>query len=885
MRRRMIGLIVGFVLLAVVVFAFGLNTDSIEKLTGAEPPPGEHTLASGAFAADADTDGLCARHVERSILWQAYLAEHLRQPQAAKPVVRFSLSLLRNPGESPTVSATFAVVDANGKTIHRDSRETHVHRPVVKFKGHTIATLNPGEGDWRDAETFLTNSMVNIAAAEIISTPPQSGSPYVPALLDALRFETANAQHFYNADGQPITKYSDIHAAVVKALTQIGTIVPTTVPVMAGALADPDAAVRSNVVGVLAALKSAAAPALAALTARLKDEDSGVRAATAFALGEIGPAARAAIPDLVHALRDDAALSNAAGALRKIAPEHAPIPPPETIAAYQPVIPELIDDLKQREPRLKRIAANELGCLGSAAKSAAPGLAELLADTSDYQNREAAAVALQKLGADARPAVPALIEALKDTGGVVAYDATKALGAIGPGAKDAVPALIAALKDERILIRTGAAEALGNIGIDAKPATDALILALKDPQSNLRVAAAKSLGQIGPDPKIAVPALSESLNDEAVAKLAIDALGALAPNISGAVPGLIGALKHRSSKVRLAAIDVLSKLAPRPPEVSSALAAAMKDRDDAVRLAAAKAVSGAAGAPTDAGNIPALIDALLHGDSQVKLTATDALKKIGDAAVPALVALLKTDSDARRAVWPILAQLGPAGKDAAANAMLELYRNGDTDTRRATVRMLTDFGPAGAPGIPVLIECFKENDTGMSNSAREALKKLGPAATPALTAALKHKDERVRKNAANLLAELGVQAASSVPALIDALKDYKTAYNAMSALGKIGPDAKEAVPALLHSHTVLRIDDWDDAAHAIALIGSGAVPALIDGLRDSNARTRWMAAKALGYLGGAAQFAESALQAALKDKDSSAKKAAEEALAKIKSAH
>jgi HEAT repeat protein len=871
-------LLVLFVLIAIL--ALGLSTDNFTQLLGEEPPPGPHTLASGAFKVDADVDGLCANAVERSSLWQAYMAEHLRQSAAEKPVINCALMLTRNIGQSPTVSGILTITDAKGKTLYQDSAEIVVHRPRVKYRTLTIMTLDPGESDWRRAENIFTSTYVNIAAARVMASPPKDGAPYVPAMIEGLQRESAKAEHFDNAAGLPVTKYSLVHAEIVTSLANIAKAVPAAIQSLASALTDPGVDFRLTIAGILAMLKSDAAPAIPALTARLKDEDNHVRAAAAQTLGVIGPESRKAIPELVHALRDsDLVRSSAVGALRKIYSEFKPLPP-EALEFYKPVLPELIEDLSSSESWLRRASAIEIGRMGADAKSAVSALATLLGDKQEYMNREAAAVALQKLGPDAQPAVPALIEALKDTGGVVAYESTKALGAIGPGAKAAVPALTEALKDERILIRNGAAVALGYIGKDAQAAADGLLAMLKDKESSLRIAAAEALGRIGADSAKTAPVLIECLNDEAVIKPAIQALGDMTPSPPNAIPGLISALKNRNAEVRLAAVDVLIKFAPRPPEISSALAAAMKDRDENVHLAAAKAIA-AGDAQANSRIIPELIDALIHGDHLVSPVAAEALKKQGDSIAPDLARLLTQDFDSRRAVWPLLSQLGPAGKAVAVNAMTDMYQKGDRNTRRAIVNMLKDFGADGALGIPILIECFKENDTAMNNAAREALRKIGAAAAPALSEALKHKDVSVRQNAANLLAEIGPAGASSVPALIESLKDYKTSYRSVLALGNMGAAAKEAVPAMLHA--VLRIDDVDDAAKSIANIGSSAVPALIDGLKDSNSRSRWIAATALGYLGGSAQEAVPALNAVLSDKDSSLKKAATEALARVKS--
>ena len=64
--------------------------------------------------------------------------------------------------------------------------------------------------------------------------------------------------------------------------------------------------------------------------------------------------------------------------------------------------------------------------------------------------------------------------------------------------------------------------------------------------------------------------------------------------------------------------------------------------------------------------------------------------------------------------------------------------------------------------------------------------------------ALRNPDDRVRKQAAFTLGNIGPSDPAVLPALIGALKDRDAGVRAEAALGllRIGPAAKEAVPAL-----------------------------------------------------------------------------------------
>lgn len=82
--------------------------------------------------------------------------------------------------------------------------------------------------------------------------------------------------------------------------------------------------------------------------------------------------------------------------------------------------------------------------------------------------------------------------------------------------------------------------------------------------------------------------------------------------------------------------------------------------------------------------------------------------------------------------------------------------------------------------------------------AARAVAKKGPGVVPKLVALLGDHDWRVRRSAADALAELGPDAAPAVPALAKALEDKEAWVRAGAAvaLGRIGEAAKPAAPAL-----------------------------------------------------------------------------------------
>lgn len=107
---------------------------------------------------------------------------------------------------------------------------------------------------------------------------------------------------------------------------------------------------------------------------------------------------------------------------------------------YQQMVQELIDDLDSQTAWKRRIAAVELGHLGSGAADAIPALESLLGDEQQGV-RTSAALALARMGSYTSNMVQPLLELLQEGNQHEKYLATKALGFIGPAAHAAIPVL------------------------------------------------------------------------------------------------------------------------------------------------------------------------------------------------------------------------------------------------------------------------------------------------------------------------------------------------------------------------------------------------------------------------------------------------------------
>lgn len=181
-------------------------------------------------------------------------------------------------------------------------------------------------------------------------------------------------------------------------------------------LRSEDVQVRRAAAQRLIDLGDQAQPAASALNEALKDRDREVRRLAIHALGQVGASAESSLPALVAAL-DDSELSvriAAAFAIQRVdAAEEGhqrvlidamksgeggiivSVGEMEGDVAW--AVPTLIDSLSDTRPGIRRITANALQQIGSAAAAAKPTLQRLAKSDQDERVRDAAQQALSAL--------------------------------------------------------------------------------------------------------------------------------------------------------------------------------------------------------------------------------------------------------------------------------------------------------------------------------------------------------------------------------------------------------------------------------------------------------------------------------------------------------
>jgi HEAT repeat protein len=230
----------------------------------------------------------------------------------------------------------------------------------------------------------------------------------------------------------------------------------------------------------------------------------------------------------------------------------------------------------------------------------------------------------------------------------------------GKGQSVAVCAWLLAHAEES-QVRYRAMEALGKMGQDAAPASKELVLALGDADPLVRAAAVRTIAALAPDVPGAVPGLMKLFPEVE----AIQAVARFKQGGAEAVPRLIELTKHENAVVRRQAVRTLGKIGqPALPALPAFIGLIESDAVPGVREQSAEAI-GEIG-PSAAEGIPTLVKALKDPDAMVRRDAVRSLGQMGPLAKSALPEVLPLTKDPEPKVRDAAARaarlIDPAGK-------------------------------------------------------------------------------------------------------------------------------------------------------------------------------------------------------------------------------
>ena len=247
----------------------------------------------------------------------------------------------------------------------------------------------------------------------------------------------------------------------------------------------------------------------------------------------------------------------------------------------------------------------------------------------------------------------------------------------------------------------------------------------------------------------------------------------------------------------------------------------------AARLAAAQAL----GRLADEGTIQPLLATLRDRDWEVRRTASVALQRIHQPAVPGLLEALRDwDHVMSEAAGTALRQIG----EPAVSGLLEALRDEDWRVRRGAAWALGEIADAAA--VPALVIALGDEDSLVRRAVAVALGWIrDPAAAPELLRALYDGDWRVRTAAAEALGWLGAPAVPGLLQIVSAPlhKDTTEARRlALEALG-VARDASALTPLL---YALEREEEPSLRAAAATALGNltdaRALPYLLRALSD-----------------------------------------------------
>jgi HEAT repeat protein len=560
--------------------------------------------------------------------------------------------------------------------------------------------------------------------------------------------------------------------------------------------------------GALVGGASAQEPDVVKLAAGLASGSADEQVAAADALADLGPAAAAALPQLVTALESkDAALrwhaaralgvigsEKAVDGLRKHAADENAMVRAQAIYALarlqakdEASLAAIIARLTDPDAQVRRTAVGALRYLQADRTKTFPLIIKVLEDSDP----SVIMPALHTLAEGGAEVVPALIEALDHK--EARYWTTLILAEIGPDAKAAVPALVKTLVDERPEVRIQTLVALGEIGPAARPAAAAAIKSLDDEYVSVRYAAAFALGRMG-DPTASAALAKATASDDAFLKLvATWAAAMIEPQnqekVAAAIDLLVAGLTDEQAMHREVAARGLIEL-NQPDKVSKEIDALVPklSGEQMDQFASAFAALGIKIVPRCVELLP---------DPARRERALRVLAKLGpqaEPAVPALVALLADESPkVKTEVLFVLGAIGPKAV-AAVEPATKLLADKDRDVMLTAAYVLGKIGPEAKAATPELKKLLQSDDELVKLTGVWALLRMDMRddeyvkyAVPAMAAALKNEKVYIRVEAAMTLGDLGVAAASALPALEAAQADPSPAVRgaATAAIQKI----------------------------------------------------------------------------------------------------
>ncbi len=430
-----------------------------------------------------------------------------------------------------------------------------------------------------------------------------------------------------------------------------------------------------------------------------------------------------------------------------------------------------------------------------------------------------------------RDEVPKLISQLENEDWKIRWNASEKLGEIGPLAESALPALLKAVFDEEWRVRWYSVLALGNIEKVTPAVVDVLCQAASDTDDMVRQSAFSSLQKLGHYNERVMEVTLKGLKDEQikVRENAIKTLSRSKFETSGITEALIPLIKSSHNDIVQTAISSLGK------------------RGSASLLA-----------------LPHLEQAFTKGSRKTK---TSILKAVGQICQdnPSLAFPLykKSLEDSNKRVRASAAygvgRWKEKGKELVPYLLNLIKKEGEPmKVKLAAIGSLGEIGPEASSALEYLEKNIEHPYVLIRVGSIEAMGKIGLSAVPILLKYTTHPDEKVRGNVIYVLGIIKGYEETFLPTLLEATED-KTPYIRYSAARSFAhkrQDSKKVRKVLINLLQDPALEVRYMAAKALSFLGdSRVVNALRKALKDKRWHVRYSAAKSLGHIKEKAKLA------------------------------
>jgi HEAT repeat protein len=333
-------------------------------------------------------------------------------------------------------------------------------------------------------------------------------------------------------------------------------------------------------------------------------------------------------------------------------------------------------------------------------------------------------------------------------------------------------------------------------------------------------------------------------------------LGSMVQDPKGAENALKNAMKDADTRVRFHAADAYWLVTNDSRSSMPVLLATLKDKDMGLRRLAAGVIAEMGKEASH--SLPQLVAALKDQDDSAAGWLIQAISQMGQDAAPAIPALVEIvrdggDSGLRASAARALVPFGREAKDAVPG-LLDMLKNGQRHNRGQAAQALVKIATPGE-ALPALLEAFAQPSREYEHDEHViagALHELGPGVADSVAELLRHERPEVRMRAIQVISGFGKQAQNAVPHLVDAMND------------------KDEDVAISAAEAVWNIDRRPEV-----------LPHFVRGLKAKSTQNRIRAARNLMNMGAEAKSAVPDLVAACKDRDSSVRREAYQALSVI----